>query len=118
MQDARLAFRMVRLPGALSMLSRSRPSTTAGLCDLTDATSNAGGCARVDADSASAARSKQTGIEGGLMAARDCSRRGGISVLRGMFHMVEDDDLRRALLRFQLDPELVLQRFEKSRSRG
>src|SRR5580704_16798478 len=40
------------------------------------------------------------------------------SILRGMFHMIENNDLRSALLRFQLEPELVLYRFEKSRPRG
>src|SRR5579863_2543846 len=39
------------------------------------------------------------------------------SVLRGVFHVVQDDDRRRALPRLQLEPELVLQRFQKSRSR-
>src|SRR5580698_779911 len=59
MQDARLAFRMVRLPGTVSMLSRSRVSISAGLWDLTDETSNAGGCAWAEADSMIAVKSEQ-----------------------------------------------------------
>src|ERR1700691_4986099 len=148
MQEFRLAFRMVRLPGTLSMLSR--PSTTGGLWDLTVATSNAWGCARAGEACVITVKSKQEAaglrpagpvgklvrsldrpphicigglfctegglscIEGGLISGCDCSR----SVFGGVFHMVEDDDLRRTLLRLQFDPELVLQPFQKGRPRG